>query len=206
MDEGDLSGSLVWFAEALQLDRNDGERARIHRVRLTETLHLGSRWRSSSPAVALMPQATWPQSTSNRAPKPGRLSNGSLRRSSFDHLNGRLPGTAARPFASPQPDSGCQSPGTSIGLRPLTMPMAGSINLGKPQHTERLLPRRNCLTLAATLPVRRRPIRHCRQFAMRRWWLNTGGPKQPSSSRDGWRRGRLSLTTGARTLWCRSIR
>lgn len=38
MDEHDLPGSLVWFAEALQLDRSDPEREHAHRVRLAAVL------------------------------------------------------------------------------------------------------------------------------------------------------------------------
>jgi serine/threonine protein kinase/WD40 repeat protein len=34
MDQGDLSGALLWFAEALQQDANDPERAELHRLRL----------------------------------------------------------------------------------------------------------------------------------------------------------------------------
>ncbi len=38
MDEGDLLGSLPWFAEALRLDEDNPEHARMHRCRLTAVL------------------------------------------------------------------------------------------------------------------------------------------------------------------------
>jgi eukaryotic-like serine/threonine-protein kinase len=37
-DEGDLLGSLVWFAEALQLDQGDPQRENAHRIRLASAL------------------------------------------------------------------------------------------------------------------------------------------------------------------------
>ncbi len=38
LEEGDLPGSLVWFAEALKLDRGDPRREEVHRVRLAAIL------------------------------------------------------------------------------------------------------------------------------------------------------------------------
>jgi serine/threonine protein kinase/WD40 repeat protein len=38
MDSGDLFGSLVWFTEALKIDEDDKDRARIHRLRIAAVL------------------------------------------------------------------------------------------------------------------------------------------------------------------------
>jgi hypothetical protein len=38
MDDGDLLGSLPWFAEALRLDQGDPGREAIHRIRLGAVL------------------------------------------------------------------------------------------------------------------------------------------------------------------------
>src|SRR5262249_1679015 len=38
MESGDLQGAMPWFAEALRLDRDDPERSRMHRLRLTSLL------------------------------------------------------------------------------------------------------------------------------------------------------------------------